>query len=29
MIMKKENSISSLLFAPKFSDIKEKYANHN
>ena len=27
--MKKENSTSSLLFAPEFSDIKEKYDNHN
>ena len=27
--MKKENSTSSLLFAPEFSDIKGKYDNHN
>ena len=27
--MKKENSTSSLLFAPEFSDIKEKYDNYN
>ena len=29
MIMKKGNSTSSLLFAPEFSDIKEKYDDHN